>query len=419
MGIIPACAGNTLPGAGRVQPHRDHPRVCGEHPWRGLSRFLVLGSSPRVRGTLCAAMISSCITGIIPACAGNTQITLLPGRSPRDHPRVCGEHWAVFRAIMRLAGSSPRVRGTLAFVPLAVFHRGIIPACAGNTRWCPGRSADDGDHPRVCGEHCMAVASLVDVSGSSPRVRGTLWRVVCYVRGRGIIPACAGNTTECSREYRDTRDHPRVCGEHGHFSHMTCPSVGSSPRVRGTQIQHASHGRIHRIIPACAGNTGGSGWCSRRRWDHPRVCGNTLLSTARLRPKRDHPRVCGEHEVMQGVLKVAQGSSPRVRGTPARYRRRSSRPGIIPACAGNTSPGVGSPLHDRDHPRVCGEHVPWLKSLLTSRGSSPRVRGTPWPTWATASPTGIIPACAGNTHDLGANRRCRGDHPRVCGEHVS
>ena len=170
-----------------------------------------------MRGTLCAAMISSCITGIIPACAGNTQITLLPGRSPRDHPRVCGEHWAVFRAIMRLAGSSPRVRGTLAFVPLAVFHRGIIPACAGNTRWCPGRSADDGDHPRVCGEHCMAVASLVDVSGSSPRVRGTLWRVVCYVRGRGIIPACAG-----------------------------------------TQLSALGNTAIRGIIPACAGNTGTS-----------------------------------------------------------------------------------------------------------------------------------------------------------------
>ena len=61
--------------------------------------------------------------------------------------------------------------------------------------------------------------------------------------------------------------------------------------------------------------------------------------------------------------------------------------------------------------------MPWLKSLLTSRGSSPRVRGTPWPTWATAWRTGIIPACEGNTLDLGANRRCRGDHPRVCGEH--
>ena len=91
-GIIPACAGNTLPGAGRVQPHRDHPRVCGEHPWRGLSRFLVLGSSPRVRGTLCAAMISSCITGIIPACAGNTCLRSSCRLSSRDHPRVCGEH---------------------------------------------------------------------------------------------------------------------------------------------------------------------------------------------------------------------------------------------------------------------------------------------------------------------------------------
>ena len=315
MGIIPACAGNTLPGAGRVQPHRDHPRVCGEHPWRGLSRFLVLGSSPRVRGTLCAAMISSCITGIIPACAGNTQITLLPGRSPRDHPRVCGEHWAVFRAIMRLAGSSPRVRGTLAFVPLAVFHRGIIPACAGNTRWCPGRSADDGDHPRVCGEHCMAVASLVDVSGSSPRVRGTLWRVVCYVRGRGIIPACAGNTTECSREYRDTRDHPRVCGEHGHFSHMTCPSVGSSPRVRGTLAAQGGVAAVGGIIPACA-------------------------------------------------------------GTPCYRRRGSDRNGIIPACAGNTGRRCGCHEHVRDHPRVCGEHP--FSSIVHNPpgGSSPRVRGT-------------------------------------------
>ncbi len=293
-------------------------------------------------------------------------------------------------------------------------------------------------------------------------------------------PRVCGNTTECSREYRDTRDHPRVCGEHGHFSHMTCPSVGSSPRVRGTQIQHASHGRIHRIIPACAGNTGGSGWCSRRRWDHPRVCGNTLLSTARLRPKRDHPRVCGEHPFSSIVHNPPGGSSPRVRGTQIKLEETIWSAGIIPACAGNTAHMICLELPTRDHPRVCGEHMILLPSILflsgssprvrgtrgharcfegragiipacagntckvsssvfsawdhprvcgehkprrrqpTARpGSSPRVRGTPWPTWATASPTGIIPACAGNTHDLGANRRCRGDHPRVCGEHVS
>ncbi len=31
-GIIPACAGNTVRGHDLVVHHRDHPRVCGEHP---------------------------------------------------------------------------------------------------------------------------------------------------------------------------------------------------------------------------------------------------------------------------------------------------------------------------------------------------------------------------------------------------
>ena len=121
---------------------------------------------------------------------------------------------------------------------------------------------------------------------------------------------------------------------------------------------------------------------------------------------------------MQGVLKVAQGSSPRVRGTPARYRRRSSRPGIIPACAGNTSPGVGSPLHDRDHPRVCGEHRGQHGLQPVRPGSSPRVRGTPM-TWAQIDDVaGIIPACAGNTCLDIALFVVHWDHPRVCGEHL-
>ena len=121
---------------------------------------------------------------------------------------------------------------------------------------------------------------------------------------------------------------------------------------------------------------------------------------------------------MQGVLKVAQGSSPRVRGTPARYRRRSSRPGIIPACAGNTSPGVVSPLHDRDHPRVCGEHRGQHGLQPVRPGSSPRVRGTPM-TWAQIDDVaGIIPACAGNTCLDIALFVVHWDHPRVCGEHL-
>ncbi|EEP20759.1 hypothetical protein BIFANG_03329 [Bifidobacterium angulatum DSM 20098 = JCM 7096] len=195
-------------------------------------------------------------------------------------------------------------------------RRGIIPACAGNTCLRSSCRLSSRDHPRVCGEHLPSFLLPSFIAGSSPRVRGTPGGALVDLRMTGIIPACAGNTLACCVLRAWARDHPRVCGEHGHFSHMTCPSVGSSPRVRGTQIQHASHGRIHRIIPACAGNTGGSGWCSRRRWDHPRVCGNTLLSTARLRPKRDHPRVCGEHRPSMWMPRTRPGSSPRVRGTP-------------------------------------------------------------------------------------------------------
>ena len=194
MGIIPACAGNTTTFQPVATGYRDHPRVCGEHPTRRRTGPTAPGSSPRVRGTPLEGLKPFLGAGIIPACAGNTVRGHDLVVHHRDHPRVCGEHWAVFRAIMRLAGSSPRVRGTLAFVPLAVFHRGIIPACAGNTAWPWLRWLMFRDHPRVCGEHQNLDISTKSTAGSSPRVRGTLRPQGRDAAGPGIIPACAGNT---------------------------------------------------------------------------------------------------------------------------------------------------------------------------------------------------------------------------------
>ena len=51
-GIIPADAGNTLYQINLDGLHRDHPRGCGEHV-TVLSRSApIMGSSPRMRGTL-------------------------------------------------------------------------------------------------------------------------------------------------------------------------------------------------------------------------------------------------------------------------------------------------------------------------------------------------------------------------------
>ena len=193
------------------------------------------------------------------------------------------------------------------------------------------------------------------------------------------------------------------------------------------------------IIPACAGNTAYQ-WTTRRL-------------------ARDHPRMCGEHMSDEIVKFSNQGSSPHVRGTPAKQGARRPFFGIIPACAGNTydpsrprqaaagssphvrgtlvgelyprlldgiipacagnTPQLGCPCTpSRDHPRMCGEHPVFEVFFDSVSGSSPHVRGTPLTTFGGIPANGIIPACAGNTS--GSPWRAVGarDHPRMCGEHL-
>ena len=188
--------------------------MCGEHV-APLSPFgPLIGSSPRVRGTLERLDGVHDGLGIIPACAGNTRRTARATISSRDHPRVCGEHAALFMVCSTCMGSSPRVRGTLLWYTKSCLCTGIIPACAGNTRGLPLIGDWHRDHPRVCGEHTNPLAKLKRPAGSSPRVRGTR---DCRFQIRyddGIIPACAGNTNVFERIAEAFGDHPRVCGEH-------------------------------------------------------------------------------------------------------------------------------------------------------------------------------------------------------------
>ena len=357
VGIIPACAGNTLRRLRLVASGRDHPRVCGEHFGARVDRRERRGSSPRVRGTPVVQRFAEIGHGIIPACAGNTSSSRAVASRTWDHPRVCGEHHVPVQEYVPAAGSSPRVRGTRAGLRHRMSDPGIIPACAGNTKYCPRRKYADWDHPRVCGEHPCELILPAARPGSSPRVRGTRGRVGFFERAGGIIPACAGNTFAPSALTWCPWDHPRVCGEHFDHKGETLPAQGSSPRVRGTHplgpVPHVWPG----IIPACAGNT-------------------TTRSPPSRAP-RDHPRVCGEHHPRATIAEVDPGSSPRVRGTRLPPSVGRLRLGIIPACAGNTMTCNELPPGWRDHPRVCGEHcIGDDIACDTDAGSSPRVRGT-------------------------------------------
>ena len=175
------------------------------------------------------------------------------------------------------------------------------------------------------------------ISGSSPRTRGTRYRVLGAIRRGRFIPAYAGNTYRCSCRCR--------------------VSCGSSPRTRGTPVDCTGGDAPRRFIPAYAGNT-------------PLKCLVTTDITV-------HPRVRGEHEPPQMASGVIGGSSPRTRGTPRREGHSGGFWRFIPAYAGNT-PGENARLRE-------------------AFGSSPRTRGTPRTGLALASARRFIPAYAGNT----------------------
>ncbi len=68
----------------------------------------------------------------IPACAGNAKLGTHIGTRRPVHPRVCGERFAHQAHLRGLIGSSPRVRGTLQYLDQGFDVSRFIPACAGN-----------------------------------------------------------------------------------------------------------------------------------------------------------------------------------------------------------------------------------------------------------------------------------------------
>ena len=209
--------------------------MCGEH--RSIVGIGVAcqGSSPHVRGARRPRQPGIRPNGIIPACAGSTQVRLRRRPWTEDHPRMCGEHRSGFNALFFLTGSSPHVRGARKDSPLRRCHSGIIPACAGSTLTLAVSRSRARDHPRMCGEHTSHGVLNGYTGGSSPHVRGALTQLLSNTLWTGIIPACAGSTRLTCKALWTPRDHPRMCGEH-----LRCVAVYA---VR------------LGIIPACAGST--------------------------------------------------------------------------------------------------------------------------------------------------------------------
>ena len=210
-------------------------------------------------------------------------------------PACAGNSPARQSVVVQLCGSSPRVRGTVRICLRQILSGRFIPACAGNRIPQMIGRYPLAVHPRVCGE----------------QVRKCI-RCISAIR---FIPACAGNRESMLICHFSSPVHPRVCGEQTSFSTIVLPSAGSSPRVRGTGPQRVLLCDRHRFIPACAGNSG----------PHVKLIDGRTV----------HPRVCGEQAPRDAYSKRTCGSSPRVRGTVHKIAVAQRRDRFIPACAGN------------------------------------------------------------------------------------
>ncbi len=200
-----------------------------------------------------------------------------------------------------------------------------------------GHSGRGSGHPRGCGEQSKSSHAASSKTGSSPRVRGTGQGQGQDQRCDRVIPAGAGNRTRRTLSSVQRSGHPRGCGEQIVQPANGGENIGSSPRVRGTEVGALVIFLVVRVIPAGAGN----------RPDH------------RSWPRRQagHPRGCGEQSSRQVPDIRECGSSPRVRGTVGPPDLAMAHHRVIPAGAGNSTPRKTSKPQSTGHPRGCGEQA--------------------------------------------------------------
>ena len=168
--------------------------MCGEKGPDRARRPCGGGSPPRVRGEVDDRPVFERYDRITPACAGRRPFGASAQTSPPDHPRVCGEKSSPKTRKKSAIGSPPRVRGEAPHPVVGPLPKRITPACAGRSPWSCSPRAQDGDHPRVCGEKdAVQPRNSLEV-GSPPRVRGEVSDSVGLLTTEGITPACAGRS---------------------------------------------------------------------------------------------------------------------------------------------------------------------------------------------------------------------------------
>ena len=152
---IPAYAGKTPPRPAWRRGSAEHPRARGENMVSKGQIDFETGTSPRMRGKRANSTYDQLKPRNIPAHAGKTPFVSSSNPPYAEHPRACGENYRPLAAPRYGGGTSPRMRGKLAFDATRLTFVRNIPAHAGKTRGSSRVRLASEEHPRACGENMV------------------------------------------------------------------------------------------------------------------------------------------------------------------------------------------------------------------------------------------------------------------------
>jgi len=315
--------------------------------------------------------------GWIPAGAGETARPCRRRSTARVDPRGGGGDDQADAGTYAAWGGSPRGRGRRGFRSRRARGRGWIPAGAGETLQSPRYRSVAGVDPRGGGGDSWQYWAGVAFAGGSPRGRGRRGTPRPRCGDDGWIPAGAGETEPPPRSRDRARVDPRGGGGDSLSTSEAVPARGGSPRGRG------------RPSIVLVDDPGG-GWI-------PAGAGETPRQTGSSHRQRVDPRGGGGDMRVGGSYTRTPGGSPRGRGRLAERSGRRDPPGWIPAGAGETASHASRNVDCRVDPRGGGgdRHMGVLKR--PEKGGSPRGRGRPTHGGIEAAGEGWIPAGAGET----------------------
>ena len=376
-GNTPACAGITSSRSRTSESRTEHPRVRGDHGWELTRNDGVGGTPPRARGSQRAPPARDLACRNTPACAGIT--------AAASSPRTTA------------SGTPPRARGSRLGLLGADQRGGNTPACAGITPRGERPVASREEHPRVRGDHPVHPAAEPLRHGTPPRARGSHLPATQGQLEVRNTPACAGITYREDARERGDGEHPRVRGDHAVALFGTKAEDGT-PRVRGDHPHLGLFVGLRRGTPPRARGSPRPAEARRPRPGNTPACaGITLPWQCLVRPGAEHPRVRGDHEDLADALFAMDGTPPRARGSRSTSPCGPRRTGNTPACAGITASGAGGGCQPGEHPRVRGDHAAGESLIARQAGTPPRARGSRPECHARGRPPRNTPACAGIT----------------------